>query len=250
VLHCSHLIRAERKSPAIDVRFLVFQARKAAEDSTGTKGQMSALNRVVFEKHLADAKKHMQVALHKQMSFWGELSELTPDVTRCHRLSSHMNKAITAAENAFAQLLELNSQSLLVLRLYAEFTMYVINNQEKAAMLIAEAERIEEQQAKDHQREAGSAVRVMAQTNMDILADNTAIVTIGASYSNLGIISSASPFLTRMFGYSRWQLERRNISMLIPSPIAEMHDEFLRQYLTHGEGNVVDYTRVVFGLHR
>jgi two-component system, LuxR family, sensor kinase FixL len=45
-------------------------------------------------------------------------------------------------------------------------------------------------------------------------------------------------------------MERRNISMLIPSPIAEEHDEFLGRYLVTGTGSVVDYTRVVFGLHR
>ena len=38
--------------------------------------------------------------------------------------------------------------------------------------------------------------------------------------------------------------------MLIPSPIAESHDELLRRYLMTGSGTIVDYTRVVFGVHR
>jgi PAS domain-containing protein len=234
----------------VDVRFLVFQARRQAEDGTGSKGQMSALNRVAFEKHLSDAKKQVYNALLSQVAFWAELAEVKPDVTLCHRLSSEMNASIYTAERAFQNLMELNSQSLIVLRLYADFTLYVVNNQERASVLIADAERIEDQQTKEHHRETGAAIRIMQQSNLDILADNTAVVTIGASYNNLGMILSASPYTAKLFGYSRWQLERRNVSVLMPAPIAEAHDKFLQHYLESGEGRMVDYTTVVFGLHR
>jgi PAS domain-containing protein len=243
-------MRASRNGAPVDVRFLTFQANKAAEDSTGSRGRMSALNRVVFEKHLTDAKKQIQHALIRQVGLWAELADEKPDIARCHRLSSDMYKAITLAEDAFAKLLALNSQSLLVLRLYADFIMYVSNDQDKAQVLIAEAERIEEQQLRDFQRETGTAIRMMDQSNLDILADNTAIVTIGGSHVDLGIIMDTSPYTCKLFGYSRWQMERRNISMLIPSPIAEAHDSFLRSYLETGEGRAVDYTRFVFGLHK
>jgi PAS domain-containing protein len=243
-------MRASRNGPPIDVRFLTFQANKAAEDSTGSGGHMSALNRVVFEKHLTDAKKQIQHALIRQVGLWAELAEEKPDIARCHRLSSDMHKAITLAEDAFAKLLVLNAQSLVVLRLYTDFSMYVSNDQDKAQILIAETERIEEQQVKDFQRETGAVLRMMEQSNLDILADNTAIITIGGSNVDLGIMLNTSPHTSKLFGYSRWQMERRNISMLLPDPIAELHDSFLRHYLVTGEGRLVDYTRFVFGLHK
>ncbi len=102
---------------------MVFQSRKQVDDRAGGKGNLSALSRVAFEKHMSDARHHAQVALRKQISFWGELSEAVPDITRCHRLSTQLNRATAAAEEAFRQLLELNAQSLLALRMYAEFTM-------------------------------------------------------------------------------------------------------------------------------
>jgi hypothetical protein len=43
----------------------------------------------------------------------------------------------------------------MVLRLYSDFCANVVFNAEKAALLISEAERIEDQQTKDHQRESG-----------------------------------------------------------------------------------------------
>jgi hypothetical protein len=39
--------------------------------------------------------------------------------------------AVDAAEESFSKLLGLNSQSLAVLRLYSEFTLYVCSNQSK-----------------------------------------------------------------------------------------------------------------------
>jgi hypothetical protein len=54
---CSHLMQAERRNPGLDLAYLIFQARKAAEDSSGSRGQMSAVIRVSFEKYLTDARK-------------------------------------------------------------------------------------------------------------------------------------------------------------------------------------------------
>jgi hypothetical protein len=58
-------------------------------------------------------------SLTAQVAFWGELTEPRPDLTRCHMLCAEMNTAINGAEHAFKQLLAINSQSLLALRLYA-----------------------------------------------------------------------------------------------------------------------------------
>lgn len=68
------------------------------------------------------------------------------------------------------------------------------------------------------------------------------LISISASPHNLGTILSANAIACRMFGYARWQLERRNVSCLVPSPLAESHDHFLKRFLATGEGNVVNYT--------
>lgn len=77
-----------------------------------------------------------------------------------------------------------------------------------------------------------------------------AVVTISADESNLGAILSANAHTLRLFGYSQSQLLHRAVSVLLPSPIADAHDSFLRAYLKSGAGRVVDFTRVVLGLHK
>jgi len=62
----------------------------------------------------------VRASLTSQIAFWSELMEVRPDLSRCHGLCADMNTAISGAEQAFKQLLAINSQSLLALRLYAE----------------------------------------------------------------------------------------------------------------------------------
>ena len=62
-----------RRSPALDVRYIIFASRKAAEEMSGGDGNMSALSRVAFEKHLSDAREAVIAAIAQQVAFWGEL---------------------------------------------------------------------------------------------------------------------------------------------------------------------------------
>jgi hypothetical protein len=80
-------------------------------------------------------------------------------------------------------------QSLVALRLYATFNMTALRNEARAAVLAAEADRLEDAAAKESHRAAHSAadgsgggggghgLRLFAQTDLDVFADNVAVVT-------------------------------------------------------------------------
>jgi hypothetical protein len=149
-------------APPLDIGYLIFAARKRQEDLSGSKGQMSALSRVAFEKHLTDARKNTQKAIQQQVAFWSELGASgAVHISRLHQIAVAMTDAECRAEASFAELLSLNAQSLLVLRLYSEFTLRVRNNAEKASLLVADAERIEEVSCACAPV-AGSLMRVLA----------------------------------------------------------------------------------------
>lgn len=77
-----------------------------------------------------------------------------------------------------------------------------------------------------------------------------AVVTLGATPASLGVIQSATAYTARLFGHLPAQLERQNVAVLLPPIFSDGHDGFLRSYLETGSGRVVDYTRVVLGLHK
>lgn len=70
-----------------------------------------------------------------------------------------------------------------------------------------------------------------------------AIITI----DELGRIESVNPATKTMFGYTESELIGRNVSMLMPSPFQEEHDEYLLNYLTSGIRKIIGIGREVIG---
>jgi PAS domain S-box-containing protein len=249
-LEASHMLQAQRDDAGFDVQYFVFATQKANEDSGGGgKGSMSALSRVSYEKHLADARRLVIRAMQRQVVYWSEMLEETPTLNRLHRISADLTRAMKNAEESFRQTLSFSPQSVIALRLMATYQMYVNCDNEKSQALLADADRIEEQQAKEAQEERGASLRVMQEVGHSE-SDNMAIITISALPDSLGIIRSVNAASIRMFGWSKWQMERRNVNMLVPEPFSEMHDLALQIYLQSGESTVVDRCRVVLGMHQ
>lgn len=86
--------------------------------------------------------------------------------------------------------------------------------------------------------------RARIQAILDTAVDG--IITI----DDHGIIESANTAIERLFGYSPADMIGRNISMLMPSPHREQHDEYIARYLRTGEARVIGTGREVEGLRR
>ena len=65
-----------------------------------------------------------------------------------------------------------------------------------------------------------------------------------------GIVLSFSAAAERMFGYAAAEVCGLNVSLLMPSPHREHHDEYIRRYLVSGERRIVGIGRVVAGRRR
>lgn len=65
--------------------------------------------------------------------------------------------------------------------------------------------------------------------------------------NRLGIIREVNPAVTRIFGYERKEMLGANVSLLVPSPDRERHDQYLRNYLQTGQGRIIGVGRTVHG---
>ncbi|MBS7541358.1 PAS domain S-box protein [Ancylobacter lacus] len=65
-----------------------------------------------------------------------------------------------------------------------------------------------------------------------------------------GTITSFSTAAEQLFGFSREEAIGRNVSMLMPNPDRDAHDDYLARYLRTGERRIIGYGRVVTGLRK
>jgi len=69
------------------------------------------------------------------------------------------------------------------------------------------------------------------------------VITIDES----GIIESFSSTAESLFGYEAGEIVGRNVSLLMPSPHRERHDDYLERYLRTGERRIIGIGRLVEG---
>ncbi len=75
---------------------------------------------------------------------------------------------------------------------------------------------------------------------------NTAADSI-ITIDRFGVIGSANAATERMFGFSQEELLGQNVSLLMPSPYCDEHDDYIRRYLETGEARIIGIGREVTG---
>lgn len=91
--------------------------------------------------------------------------------------------------------------------------------------------------AEEALRDSEARSRAILETTVD------AIITI----DDQGAINLFNPAAERLFGYRADEVAGRNVSLLMPSPYQEEHDQYLHRYLTTGERRIIGIGREVVG---
>ena len=96
---------------------------------------------------------------------------------------------------------------------------------------------IKRMHAAEDGRETAAALSSVRAERLDAIINTTVdgIILIDAR----GRIETFNRGAERLFGYPESEVIGRNVSMLMPSPYHEEHDEYLNRYLTTGQARII-----------
>jgi len=149
------------------------------------------------------------------------------------------------AESAYHAMLEKYPKHVRLLRSYANFLEEVQGDSSAAQQYYQESDKLEDAAAMQADtgldEDAGDGKMV---TQVDESRD--AVIVINPE----GIIQFTNANLNKMWGFRRGDLPGRNVSMMMPPPFSQQHNQYLKNYMTTGQAKILNTVRKVVGLHR
>jgi hypothetical protein len=239
----------------IDWRFFAYARGRELEEeeSKASGGKMTPSLRMEFETQQLMATKLASRCRTVILQFFVALSERSPDLSVISARGAEIYQIAEATERAFKKLLQIAPQSVSTLRSYAGFLLEVSNNPSLATELMTEADQIEDEASKAHAGNKLTEVVFGAPVEFDFSADGLALIRVSAKAEDgLGTVVSANTGALKLWGFSSnpRELVGRELSMLLPDPIAQVHGKFLASFLEDGRQHMTGTSRTLFGLHR
>ncbi|KAJ3179029.1 hypothetical protein HDU85_004984 [Gaertneriomyces sp. JEL0708] len=243
------LSKAEHCHPYLDEASLIFRRQRQLSERFSGGDQISMIDFIAYEQSINSAKKWQRRAEAAVIQFWAELLRSRPSFRRLHVNGAAVTTAISAAQQHFAAMLKLAPTSPQVYRMYADFLFNVLNDHKHAQDMVQRADELEGERSRSTERlnEADDEYSLVSENNMAYFADS-ALVTISGELDSLGQILSANAQWLKLFGLKRYEAIHHNITVIIPSPFAEVHDGLLRRYLDTGYAKVIDRPRQVLAV--
>jgi PAS domain S-box-containing protein len=230
--------------------FLVNQLRALLDAATQKHQSIEVQAYIEFKQRKEVADTASMGCLASLLSFWTELLRPLPDADALITLAVAARAQLQTCHVNYKALLEINPNSVPVLRTYGLLLLDLVGELPRASALFARADTVEHERSVALMTTAQSGdflSRVDA--NLDIFDERNAVFGISVARQSMGEVETINPAVTRMFGLQSKDIVGDNISRIIPSPIAEVHNDILERYLVHKISRIVNYTRMAFGLH-
>ena len=252
VLAYSELQAVESCEPAWDVHFFVQHFRYVLDLATIASQSREVQSYLEFKTRKEVADDCVRTGAKSIFEFWSELLRSAPDINMLSQLGHMSRTAMTKASYNYDKLLEINPNSVPVLRSYGVFVLDLMGDVPRASVLFKRAEDVEKQRKKSQNMnmQRGNFLQHM-ESNLDIFDERNAVFGVIVDRRRIGIIESVNFAGRKLFGYPQTSdMVGQNISMTIPRPLSDVHDELLIDFLNRGTSRILNTTRVAFALHK
>ena len=225
----------------LDSQYALYHFRRTSESFYKAHMKDDAYDYELFQKARASAQKNDEAVTRSQFYFWAELESRSPKIHKLNKLAGETSTLISVTKSNYERLLKLNSKNTEALRMYGCFLASLNNFSDMGQRYLNKAEVQEEAQKKNMN---ANLMNSFTQPLSFFDADN-AIIQVSADFETMGEILNANSTACRLLSYISAELIGRNISLIIPSPFNENHDEYMKKLHETGNYAIVDQQNLV-----
>ncbi|KAA0165561.1 hypothetical protein FNF31_01906 [Cafeteria roenbergensis] len=263
------LTEARKCSGALDIEFFFFDnasstKKETSRDKAARRGGekvgpapstpassrgLSAVDAVLFEQHKRNALRAQAECQSTYLELLEHVESGELDIGFVHSsLASRLERAVRSAKTEVESMLRINEHSVEALQLASAVFSSMVGDSRRAATLAHRAAVIREttHKARSKRLDDMPVFAVCPPDEGVVPEESNACVTISIDASRLGEITEANATARSMFGAP---LVGANVRCVVPPPIDDVHDLFLRLYAASGSSRLIGKTRYVVGVH-
>ncbi|CAG9333953.1 unnamed protein product [Blepharisma stoltei] len=225
----------------LDSQYALYHFRRTSVSFYKAHIKDDAYDYELFEKAFQSAQKNDEAVTRSQFYFWAELESKAPKIQKLNKLAGETTKMIGVAKANYQKLLKLNSKNTQALRMYGWFLSSLNNYAELGQRYLNKAEMQEEAQ----QKNMNSNIMTSLTQPLSFFDSDNAILRISGDFETLGEIQKANASACQLLGYLSAELIGRNVSLIIPSPFSESHDDYIKKYHESGKHTIIDNHNLV-----
>jgi PAS domain-containing protein len=187
-------------------------------------------------------------AMRLLIEFWTELLRDAPDIDLLASVGHRARSELTVVQAHYDRLLQLNPASVPILRQYGVVQLEALADVARAASLFEQADQVELSKKQSLlECDYSAFLNIVPGASLDIFDEVNGVANVSVAEESMGVIEAGNPAFHKMYGYT--DLVGKSFNVLLPTPIREQHDRYVRDYLRTKKSWFLGQIRLVMGLH-
>jgi len=184
------------------------------------------------------------------IEFWTEIMHHRHNINKLATIGEHARLQLDAIIHNFDKMLELNPNSVPILRLYGILCLEILGDVAKAQELFNKADVVVQNKHRMMLETGYRSFLGLLDYELDIFDEDNGVVSISLQPETIGKVDTANPAFLRMLGYPNSKdVIGKNIKMFVPEPIRHHHDQLLHRFTTSRKSERINATSMVIGVH-
>ncbi|CDW84462.1 pas domain s-box family protein [Stylonychia lemnae] len=242
------LMNCELCNPNFQDQFVIFRRKiqielllkKNHQKNILEIGRIDIVQIFKYEKYFQQYSLLEYKTAYAALLFWRELLQKNVDSNVLQERGAEISENYQKIQELANKLIQIYPLEIKFYFRYGTFLYQIINNAYDALTYF------EKIYYTYHGKMSKKAIPV---NEMSIFGENSncAIIMISATSRKTGNIIHVNDEVETILGYKKQELMHKNVSIMMPKPIAKIHDKFIDRYFDTAQPTVIDIKRQLFG---